>query len=155
MQAGFIIIGIVFSLVGIVLVTIAIFTKQKPKPIFDKVLPAEGTIIDLGILQPRPFKKIRYSEPVYTQVTVEFLTNSNQIVKGEIDTNLTLFYSGQYKKGDKVNLVYNAEKPTQFIIISLQSTNTARLIMIISGLFLLMTGIGMVLFINSFNFLTK
>lgn len=147
--------GIVFSLAGIVLIVIVIFTKHKPQAFFHNALQTEGTVIDLSIGQPRPFKKRRFSEPAYTQVTVEFMTTANQPVQVEIDTNLTLFYSGQYKIGDKVNLLYNSEKPTDFIVTSLQSTKTAKLIMIVTGLFLMLTGIGMILLSNSLNFLHK
>lgn len=155
MQIGFLIMGIAFSLVGITLVIIGIFAKQKPKPFFDLALQAEGTVIDVGIRQPRPFKIRRFSEPAYTEVTVEFLTDSCQSVQGDIATNPTLFYSGQYKIGDKVNLLYNPEKPTEFIVTSLQSTKTAKLIMILTGLFLMLTGIGMILSTSSLNFLYK
>ena len=155
MQIGFLIIGIVFSLVGITLVITGIFAKNKPKPFFDIALQAEGTVIDVGIRQPRPFKIRRFSEPAYTAVTIEFLTKSCQSVQGDIDTNLNLFYSGQYKIGDKINLLYNPEKPAEFIVSSLQSTKTAQFIMIVTGLFLMLTGIGMILSTSSLNFMYK
>ena len=155
MQIGFTLIGIVFSLVGITLILIGIFAKQKPKFFFDNALQAEATVIDVGIRQTRPFKIRRFSEPAYTAVTIEFMTKSCQSVQGDIDTNLTLFYSGQYKIGDKVNLLYNPEKPTEFIVTSLQSTKTTKLIMIVTGLFLMLTGIGLILLTNPLNFLYK
>ncbi len=155
LQLGFKIVGVIFSLVGTLLVVLALFRKKKPKPFFLNALKAQGTVIDLGVSQPRSFKKRRYSTPAYTQVTIEYLTNTQQKIQGDIDTDFTLFYSGQYQKGDKVNLLYNPENPTEFIVTSLQSTLIAKLIMLVVGICLLLTGIGMELLINTFSSLQK
>lgn len=154
-QIGFIIMGIVFAVAGILFIMTAIFAQKKNKPFFDNALPAEGTVIDVGIRQPRPFKKIRYSAPTYTQVTIAFTTNTNQLIQSDIDTNLTLFYSGQYKKGDKVSLLYNPEKPTEFIVTTSQAASMARFILLAIGIFLLLTGISMTMMINPFSLLQK
>jgi hypothetical protein len=153
MHTGFIILGIMFSLVGFTLVMIAMLTKQKPIAFFNNGLQAEGTITDLGVRQPRPFNKRRFSEPAFTQITIEFLTITGRQVQGDIDTNLGLFYSGQYKLGDKVNVLYNPDNPEEYVTTSSQSTKIARLIMIFTGLFLILTGIGMTLLMSSFKLL--
>lgn len=153
MHTGFIILGIMFSLVGFTLVMIAMLTKQKPIAFFNNGLQAEGTITDLGVRQPRPFKKRRFSEPAYTQITIEFITITGQQVQGDIDTNLGLFYSGQYKLGDKVNVLYNPDNPEEYVTTLSQSTKIARLIMIFTGLFLILTGIGMTLLMSFFKLL--
>ena len=142
------ILGILFSLVGSALVLTALLIKKKNKPFYENALQAEGTIIDLSVRTPRPFKIKPYSEPAYSQVTIEFVTNNDQIIQSDIDTNLTIFYTGQYKKGDKVKLLYNPEKPTEFVVNTSQSTTMARLLFVFVGLFLLLTGISMVLLIN-------
>lgn len=152
MQTWFIIIATLLSIAGIILIAMALVIGPKRQYSFANALPAIGTVVELGIRQPRPFKFRRFSAPSYTQVTIEFQTANNFIVRGDIDANFTLYYSGQYKLGDKINLLYNSDKPTEFIVTSLQSTKTARIIMLCTGLFLLLTVIGMILLTHIFSF---
>lgn len=155
MLIGLIIMGIVFSFAGIALIVISIFAKQKPEAYFNNALQAEGVIIDLGISQPRPFKMRRFSEPAYTSVVVEFKTQNGETVQTEMERTLAFFYSGQYKKGDKVSLLYNPVNPEEIVGKTSQSTKAARLIMLSVGFLLILTGLSMILIKNFYAISTN
>lgn len=136
------VLSVAFCIFGIASIIAGIFQKKKSEVSYKSALRTEGTIVDLGFSQPRPFVKRRFSPPAYTCITVEFVTHTNEKIRSDADNNFAVFYSGQYAKGDKVELLYNPENPSEFVISNTQSADSARIILIALGIMLLIMGIS-------------
>jgi hypothetical protein len=75
------------------------------------------------------------------KITVRFVTNKNEWITEDLQTDFVIAYSGQYKEGEKVAVIYNPENPSEFTIETKQSQSIGRLIFFFVGLFFVGLGI--------------
>lgn len=82
-----------------------------------------------------------FGSPVYDKIIVRFITDKLEWITAEAQNEFGLFYSGQYKIGESVEVIYKPENPNQFIIITKQSESKARLFAIIGDFVFIIVGI--------------
>jgi hypothetical protein len=101
----------IFSLVAIILLSIAGFSGYLTKQAIAKEKNAHGQVIDLIIRKDTKGREYYY--PV-----VEFQTENQQIQKVQLNIGS---WPASYRQGEAVTILYNPEKPTQVRIKSLGS----------------------------------
>lgn len=126
-------------IIGIVSIIISLLRKTKPDNLEKIGARCEGIIFKLG------YKNTAGSSlndsMVKDKITVRFVTEKKQWITEDLNTDYMIAYTGQYKEGDKVVVIYNPDKPSEFTIETKQSKTAGRLIIFFVGL--VFTGAGM------------
>jgi len=81
------------------------------------------------------------SSTLYDKVTIRFLTKKDEWITTEIRQSLAVFYTGQYKVGDRVELYYDKSNPENIYVTTKQSEANSSLIMIGVSIILLIVGL--------------
>jgi hypothetical protein len=82
---------------------------------------------------------------VRDKITVRFLTKKQEWITADIPVDGSVFYTGQYKAGDKIKLLYNPGNPRDFVVLTKQLPGLALLIVIVAGFLFLGIGVYMIL----------
>ena len=72
---------------------------------------------------------------------MRFLTKDDVWITAQVKTNFLISFTGQYKAGEHVKVVYNPDIPSEFMIESKQSEIAGRFIIGAAGLAFLIFGI--------------
>lgn len=123
-------------LLGIALILFSIFKKTKTASLVQTGVKAEATV-----------RRIEYSPQnrennniVMDKVTVDFTTKKNEWISAEISQEFALFYTGQYRLGDKVELYYDPAAPSSFYVTTGQSESNGRLFSAAAGIIFSLIG---------------
>ena len=118
--------------------------KQKNNTIKETGVLTEGIISNL---EKSPSSNNSFENnnlEVMDKVTINFKTKKNESITTELKQNLAIFYTGQYKIGEKIELYYNPTNPKQIYVETKQSESNSSLliigvsfVLILIGLFLL------------------
>lgn len=71
------------------------------------------------------------------KITVRFVTETQEWITGDIKQSFALFYTGQYKPGEEIDVYYDKSNPNNFYIDTNQSDFIGRLVIILVGLSLI------------------
>lgn len=123
-------------LFGIGIILYAILKKNSKRDLFENGKKAEGIIFEL---RNKPIGTV-FSN-VKNIVIVRFVTDKLDWITGELKNDFPLFYSGQYKVGDKVDVLYDEKDPGNFIVITKQPEKRAKIFAFFIGLILMLVGI--------------
>lgn len=118
--------------------------KQKNNTIKETGVLTEGIISNL---EKSPSSNNSFENnnlEVMDKITINFKTKKNESITTELKQNLAIFYTGQYKIGEKIELYYNPTNPKQIYVETKQSESNSSLliigvsfVLILIGLFLL------------------
>jgi len=135
-----------FILVG-VLVMILPFTKStSAKTLATKGERCEGIVFQLGYKERSGLWLQDDSDiKVKDKITIRFVTNKQEWITADLDTESMLLWTGQYKEGDRVTVIYNPENPNEFTIETKQSLEVKKLVFIIIGIVLIGVGVSQLL----------
>ncbi|HVX26024.1 MAG TPA: DUF3592 domain-containing protein [Parafilimonas sp.] len=122
-------------LFGIGIILYAILKKNSKRDLFENGKKAEGIIFEL---RNRPIGTV-FSN-VKNIVIVRFVTDKLDWITGELKNDFPSFYSGQYKVGDKVDVLYDEKDPDNFIVVTKQSEKRAKIFAFFIGLILMLVG---------------
>ncbi len=75
------------------------------------------------------------------KVTVRFVTKEQEWITGEMKQEFAIFFTGQYKAGETVDVYYDPAKPSNFFIETGQSENKARLFIAAIGMIFCLIGL--------------
>ena len=78
---------------------------------------------------------------VMDKVTINFKTKKNESITTELKQNLAIFYTGQYKIGEKIELYYNPTNPKQIYVETKQSESNSSLLIIAVSFVLILIGL--------------
>jgi hypothetical protein len=123
---------------GIILIIVALFYQSKTKLLETMGERCEGIIFQLdygnslGSDGPSSFKD---------KITVRFVTKNKEWITQDLHTDFVLAYTGQYKEGDKVVVIYNPENPSDFMVETKQSQTMGKLVFLFVGLVFVGVGI--------------
>ena len=131
---------IIFCLFGVALIIISIFTSSANKKFKESGITVDGIIFSLGENSNR-MSSGNYSTNVKDKITVRFLTVDNVWITEQFKTNFLIAYTGQYKEGESVKIIYDPQNPSNFMIVSKQSEKIGRLLFAVIGLLFLAVGI--------------
>ena len=124
---------------GIVLMLVSLFYQSKPKLMEKTGERCEGIIFQLGY--SNSLGPDMTGSNLKDKVTVRFVTKNKEWITQDLHSDFMTFYTGQYKEGDKVVVIYNPENPSEFMAETKQSPRTARLVFVFAGLVLVGIGI--------------
>ncbi len=116
-----------FLVCGLALMLYAFFKKSQTISNGEK---AEGIVFELGRKSGHN-SSLDYN--VNNIVTVRFVTKKLEWITAEYKSDFAFFYTGQYKIGDKIDILYNSDNPNEFLILTKQSETRTRLILIIAA----------------------
>src|ERR1700733_12908588 len=115
-------------IIGIISIIASLLRKSKPDNLEKIGERCEGIIFKLG------YKNTSGSplndSMVKNKITVRFVTGKLQWITEDLNTDYLIAYTGQYKEGDKVVVIYNPDKPTEFTIETKQSQTFGSLVFI-------------------------
>ncbi|MES1159923.1 MAG: DUF3592 domain-containing protein [Bacteroidota bacterium] len=122
---------------GILMMIIPFFKKSNPEELAKKGERCDGIIF-----------KVVYERTLSNggtagedTITVRFVTQKQEWITENLDTDDMILWTGKYKEGQKVRVVYNPDNPTEFMLENSKYPKTTKLIFILGGLIFLGYGI--------------
>jgi hypothetical protein len=125
--------------VGIISIIISLFYKSTAKTLEKTGERCEGIIFKLDY--SKVIRPDMVDSAVKDKITVRFVTNNKEWITQDLHSDFMIFYTGQYKEGDRVIVIYNPENPSEFMVETKQSEKTGRLVGFFVGLVFIGTGI--------------
>ena len=121
------------------------FFKDSPK---GKLKETGFEAIGIIFTQDRDYKIFRFlnSNGVNDAITVRFVTDKKEWISGLIDQPFQLFYTWQYKNGEKVKVYYDRDNPGNFYVDTKQSELMGRIFVALIGISFAAIGIYYTLF---------
>jgi hypothetical protein len=120
-----------FVLLGIILLLVAIFKKSGKANLKSSGLKTEGIIHGLGYSNA---PNSDTTPNIKDKVTVRFTTNKKEWITVDIDQKFAVYFSNQYKEGQKVDVYYDPENPSDFFVDTKQSETIGRQLFAVVGL---------------------
>ncbi len=118
---------------------ISLFYKSKTKNLEKTGERCEGIIFKLDY--SNSFGSDTTSSSTKNKITVRFVTNKKEWITEDLHTDFMISYTGQYKEGEKVAVIYNPENPSEFTIETKQSQTIGKLVLFFVGLIFVGAGI--------------
>ena len=112
------------------------FRKRKTEELTFRGEKTEGIIFELES-SGAGYNNSRIKD----KVTVRFVTKSKEWITAEIKQESAIFYTGQYKPGEKVDVYYDPLDPENFYVGTKQSETKNRLLMFVIGMVFLSVGV--------------
>jgi hypothetical protein len=128
-----------FLAFGLLLILSAVFKKGKSTELKNTGEKVEGIIHELG-QAPNYNSSIDSFSDVKDNVTVRFVTKEQEWITADVKQPFALFFTGQYKPGDKVDVFYDLKNPSNFYIDTKQSETLGRIVVAAAGI--VFTSIG-------------
>lgn len=124
--------------IGIILILYATFKKSTEEKLKSKGVYADGIVLEQSY-KPHPANDDFSNVP--DKITVRFLTRSNEWITAVAKNNFGVYYTNQYKNGESIKVLYNPDEPNECVIVSKQSEQTARIVLVCIGFVLCIIGI--------------
>jgi uncharacterized protein DUF3592 len=121
----------IFIIVGFIFIVIALFSKSGVKRLTHTGEHCEGIIFKLGYKEDNTFN--RSDSITKDKITVRFETKRKEWITEDLDTNFMITWTGQFKEGQKVQVLYDPNNPSDFTILNNQSPRLVKLIFILAG----------------------
>ncbi len=129
---------IAFGLAGLLL---SIFRKSTQSNLKDTGILVEGIVFNQDFKENSNRSFNNFSANVKDKITIRFVTKDGEWITEDIKQDFGIYYTGQYKNGDKVKVYYNKDNPKDFYIDTKQSEFIVKIVFALIGLVLLSTGI--------------
>jgi len=127
---------ILLGLMGLLAIFISLVKTTASEKLKATGVKTEGIIFELDS------SRLTYNENgVKDKITVRFTTTDKQWITETLKADFSIAYTGQYKVGEKVTVIYEEDNPSNFILETKQSFFIARLLSFFVGLVLLMISI--------------
>lgn len=126
-------------LIGFIAKIISLFYKAKTESLEKTGERCEGIIFKLDY--SNAFDPDMISSNTKNKITVRFVTNKKEWITADLNTDFMISYTGQYKEGEKVAVIYNPENPSEFTIETKQSQTIGKLVLFFVGLIFVGTGV--------------
>jgi hypothetical protein len=122
---------------GISLILIGIFKKTTTSDLLMNGEKVEGIVFELGM------KSSGFSgSNINDKVTIRFVTKKKEWITTDINQDFATFFTGQYKLGQKVDVYYKLENPSNFVVDTKQSEKKARMLLLLVGTVFCMAGLS-------------
>jgi hypothetical protein len=129
-----------FILFGVVVIIIAILKPDRKKYLKKNGIKTEGVIFSIT-KQENLGTRSSDDYSVSDSVEVRFTTKEQAWITGRLTQDFELYYTGQYKNGEKVTVYYDQADPNKFLVDTKQSVISARIFILLAGLLFLSIGI--------------
>ena len=121
-----------FLFIGFIAMITPLFYKSKTENLEKTGERCEGIIFKLDY--SNSFGSDTISSTTKDKITVRFVTNKKEWITEDLNTDFMISYTGQYKEGEKVAVIYNPENPSEFTIETKQSQTIGKLVIFFVGL---------------------
>jgi hypothetical protein len=128
-------------LMGFAIVAFAVLKKDKLAHLKIDGEKAEGIIFEISSEPKVGWTSVEFNSNIKDAVTVRFVTKNKEWITSLIKQDFAVFYAGQYKVGQKLDVYYDPKNPTDFIVDTGQSQKISKLVFIIVGLLICMVGL--------------
>jgi len=129
----------VFVIVGIGIIVVAAFSKSGTERLTRTGELCDGIIFKLGYKDDNAFN--RTDSITKDKITVRFVTKKQEWITEDLNTDFMVTWTGQFKEGQQVQVLYDPNNPSDFTILNNQSPRLRKLIMILAGFIFLAIGI--------------
>lgn len=129
-----------FLLTGLGVVIYALFKSNRSTNLKYTGEKVEGIVYELG-QAPNSKSDFESTSPVMDKVTVRFVTKKKEWITSDLKQPFALFFTGQYKPGDKLDVYYDPGNPSNFYVDSKQSENAVRILFAVVGLTFCLIGL--------------
>ncbi|MBG9377278.1 DUF3592 domain-containing protein [Panacibacter sp. DH6] len=129
-----------FLIIGLVAVIISTIKRNRSISLKDTGERVEGIIYKLEQSGNRN-SDLESSSSTMDKITVRFVTKKQEWITSEIKQPFALFFTGQYKPGDKVEVYYDPTDPANFYVDTKQSELVARIVITVVGLIFCLIGL--------------
>jgi hypothetical protein len=127
--------------IGFVVTAVAIFYKSEKLKLKETGIHVEGIVFKQEV--SNSFND-SFSDNYNNQkdkVTVRFVTKKGEWITGLIQQDFQIFYTGQYKDGEKIQVYYDEKNSSHFYVDSKQSDTIGRAIIALAGIAVIIYGI--------------
>ena len=131
----------IFIALGLLGLCLSLFGKSSQSNLKGSGILVEGIVFSQDLKENSNRSFDNFSRHVKDKITIRFVTKEGEWITEDIKQDFGVFYSGQYKNGDKVELYYNKDNPKDFYVDSKQSQIIGKLVFALVGLVLLLTGL--------------
>lgn len=129
----------IFIIFGIIFIMVAVFSKSGANKLAQTGEHCEGIIFKLGYKENITFD--RSDSITKDKITVRFVTKRQEWITEDLNTNFMITWAGQFKEGQKVQVLYDPNNPSDFTILNNQSPRLTKLIFILTGSICLAIGV--------------
>ena len=120
---------------------VSLFNKSKTENLKKTGEHCEGIIFKLDYTNSfDSYNNNNIPSATKDKITVRFVTKKKEWITEDLNSDFMISYTGQYKEGEKVTVIYNPENPSEFTIETRQSQTLGKLVLFILGL--LFAGVG-------------
>ncbi len=130
-----------FLVTGLALVIISVFYKSEKSKLKLTGILAEGIVLEKETSIHFSYSSDNGNASAKDKVIVRFITQKEEWITGAIQQDFQIFYTGQYKDGDKVTVYYHPDNPNHFYVDTKQSELTGRIVISLAGLVFLLIGL--------------
>jgi hypothetical protein len=132
--------AIVFCLLGIICIVAAFYSASGNKKLKETGIAADGIIYSLEESTDQSDTDISFRN-VKDVIIVRFLTKDNVWITERYKSKFLIAYTGQYKPGEAVKVIYDPNNPQIFTLESRQSEKIRRILFGLAGLIFFVIGI--------------
>lgn len=128
-----------FIIAGIVFFFIAFFSKSSVKRLATAGESCDGIIFKLGYTENISLN--RSDSITKDKITVRFVTKRQEWITEGLNTDFMIIWTGQFKEGQKVRVLYDPDNPSDFTILNSQSPRLVKAAFILIGSICVAVGI--------------
>jgi len=129
----------ILILAGLLIICIAVFSKSSAKRLAITGEYCEGIIFKLGYKEGNDFN--RSDSITKDKITVRFVTKKQEWITEDLHTDFMITWPGQFKEGQKVQVIYDPDNPSDFTISNNQYPKMAKGAFILAGLICVAIGV--------------
>jgi hypothetical protein len=122
--------------IGVVLIWLSIKIQAKYKQLLNSGERSEGIVFDL--------ERSKNSDSIAQYPIIRFLTKKEVWITKRVDLGISF---STYKQGDKVNVIYNPEKPEEFMVESKWQMIASQVLLAFGIISLI---VGIILFVREY-----
>jgi len=124
----------ILIIAGLIGALLSIFKTTKNKILIQSGQKTEGIIFDQ---RASSFDNNNTND----KVVVRFVTDKQEWITKEIDQDFAVFFTGQYKKGDRITIFYDRNNPNNFYVANKQSETIGRVFLFVVGVTIAAVGL--------------
>lgn len=131
----------ILILAGLIVLGLSFFGKSTRGNLKDSGILVEGIIFNQDFDNNYNRSLDNFSRHVKDKITVRFVTKDGEWITEDIKQDFGIFFSGQYRNGDKINVYYSQDNPKNFYVDTKPSDFLAKFVFALVGLTLIATGL--------------
>lgn len=125
--------------IGIILILVSAFYKSGAERLAKTGKRCEGIIFKLNYSDSNSYNES--DTRTKNKITVRFVTQKEEWITGDLNTDFMITWTGQLKEGQAVPVLYDPNNPADFTIETKQSPQLVKIIFVFAGVILTAVGV--------------